>query len=95
MGGAHQQKEMGLVLWLFSLALTPKTPRGMRRAVRTQQKEMGLVLRLFSLSTARWLKNSGDAPARPSAQVTPHENTADMAFKSQVAWTQTFRSALA
>ena len=37
----------------------------MRWAARTQQKEMGLVLRLFSLSTARWLKNSGEAPARP------------------------------
>ena len=32
------------------------------KTVRTQQKEMGFVLRLFSLSTARWLKNSGDAP---------------------------------
>ena len=33
------------------------------KTARTQQKEMGLVLRLFSLSIARWLKNSGDAPA--------------------------------
>lgn len=42
--------------------------------VRTQQKEMGLVLRLFSLSTARWLKNSGDAPKAPQAQISARGN---------------------